>query len=196
MDLLLNFLDYIQANIDNNYIFTLLVFTIFMLLYNSLSIPGGIIFIAATGYFFGTFIGFFISIFSLVLGSFIFFTFSHYFIKKLFSKIIDKYIFNLQKYISNSSIEYLVIFRMIPGPPLFIQNILLSFLKITNIKFFISSFIGFAPIVFVAVFIGNQLKDINNIKYLSMGDIFTWKFFIFIFMLIFFLIIRIFYKRK
>ena len=48
----MNFLEYIELNVEYNFILTLLIFFIFILLYNSFSIPGNIIFIAATGYFF------------------------------------------------------------------------------------------------------------------------------------------------
>lgn len=195
MEFLLNFLDYIKINIEFNFFYTFVFFFIFLLAYNSFSMPGGIIFMAATGYFFGTFIGYFLSIITLVLGSLIFFSFSHFFIQKFSPKFIKKYISIFQKYISKSSFEYLIIFRMIPGPPLFVQNIILSFLKITKTNFILSTFIGFSPIVFMAVFLGNQLNDISYLKDLSFKDMFTFKFLIFIFMLISFLLIRVFYKK-
>ena len=196
MEILLNFLDYIKLNVENNYVFTFFLFFIFLLIYNSFSIPGNLIFVASTGYFFGIYIGYFLSIFSLVLGSLLFFSFSQFFIEKIFSNFINKYRNNFQRYLSNSSIEYLIIFRMIPGPPLFLQNLILSFLNISKIKFFITSFIGFSPLIFIVVFIGNQLSDIDKIKTLSFNDIFSFKFLIFILCLIFFLSLRIFYKKK
>ena len=85
---------------------------------------------------------------------------------------------------------------MIPGPPLLLQNLLLSFLNITKINFIISSFVGFSPIVFATVFIGNQLNDIDKIKNVSLNDIISFKFLIFIFCIIIFLSIRILYKKK
>ena len=196
MEILLNFLVYIELNVENNYILTFLFFFIFLIFYNSFSIPGNIVFMASAGYFFGTYIGYVISISALVFGSLIFFSFSHYFIKIIFPQLIDKYTFNLQNYISDSSMEYLIIFRIIPGPPLFLQNLLLSFLNINKINFIISTFVGLSPIAFVSVFIGNQLKDIDNIKNLSLIDIFSFKFLLFIFCLLIFLLIKIFYNKK
>ena len=196
MGILLNFLEFIKFNVEYNFVLTSILFFIFLLFYNTFSIPGNIIFIAASGYFFGIYLGYLISIFSLVFGSLIFFSFFHFVVKKLFPITIDKYIENLQNYISNSSIEYLILFRMIPGPPLFLQNLLLSFLKISKINFVISSFVGFTPLVFIVVFIGNNLKNIDKIKNISINDIFTFKFLIFIFLLVVFLLIRIFYKKK
>ena len=152
MEILSNFLDFININIENNFYFTYLIFFIFLLIYNTFAIPGGLIVSCATGYFYGLFTGYVTFILALILGSFIFFIFSSFFIKNLFPKTIKKYSSNINNYISNSSLEYLIIFRMIPGPPLLIQNLLLSFLNISKINFIISSFIGFSPLVFVSVF--------------------------------------------
>lgn len=196
MEILFNFLDYIQVNVENNFNLTLLLFFLFMLFYNSFSMPGNIILIASTGFFFGIYVAYLISIFTLVLGSLIFFTFSHHFIKKKTPKIIDKYTLKFNKLIANSSFEYLIIFRMIPGTPLFFQNILLSFLDITKFNFILTSFIGFTPLVFIIVFIGNKLKDINKIKNLSIYDIFSLNVLLFIFFLITIIIIRILFKKK
>ena len=196
MEILINILDYIKTNIDNNYTLTLIFFFIFLILYNSFSIPGNLIFISSTGYFFGIYIGFFISITSIVLGSFIFFLFANLYTKKLIPKKIYKYSIYLKNHIKDSSLEYLIIFRMIPGTPLFLQNILFSFLNISKIKFILSSFLGFTPLVFVVVFVGNQFKDLNKFKNLSFIDFFSFNFLIFIVLIIIFLLIRIFYKNK
>lgn len=196
MEIFLNFLNYIEINVEYNFIFTFLIFFIFLLIYNSFSIPGNPIFIATTGYFFGIYIGYFMSIITLVLGSLIFFIFFNFFIKKILPGIFYKYSNNIKNYISNSSLEYLIIFRMLPGPPLFLQNSILSFLNITKIKFILSTFIGFTPFVFFLVFIGNQFKDIDKLKKLSINDIFSFKFLIFLFFFIIFLLLRIRYKKK
>ena len=196
MEMLFIFFDYILINIEDNYLITLALFFIFLSLYFSLSLPGNIILIAATGYFFGIYVGYILSIITLVLGSLVFFIFNNFFIKKLFPNIISKYTHSLQSYISNSSIEYLIIFRIIPGPPLFLQNLLLSFLKISKKIFIISTFIGFSPLVFIVVFIGSQLTNVDKIQNLSINDIFSFKFLFLIIVLIIFLVIRIFFKRN
>ena len=196
MEILFNFFDFIKINVEYNFYFTFLIFFIFLLFYNTFAIPGSFIFISATGYFFGIYLAYFIGIFTLVFGSFIFFSFSTIFFKKLFPKIINNYTVNIENYISNSSLEYLIIFRMIPGPPLFLQNLLLSLINIKKINFIISSFIGFSPVVFVSVYVGHQLKEIDKLKNISFNDIFSFKFLIFIFCIIIFLLIRIFYKKK
>ena len=70
------FLDFLNIYIDTNYNFSILIFFVFLLFYNTFSIPGNLIFVVSTGYFFGIYIGYIISILSIVLGSLIFFTVS------------------------------------------------------------------------------------------------------------------------
>jgi len=70
------FLDFLNTYIDTNYNFSILIFFVFLLVYNTFSIPGNLIFVVSTGYFFGIYIGYIISILSIVLGSLIFFTVS------------------------------------------------------------------------------------------------------------------------
>ena len=67
MNLFYIFLDFIKLNIENNFILTFLLFFVFLLFYSAFSIPGYLIFIASTGYFFGIYFGFILSILSLVL---------------------------------------------------------------------------------------------------------------------------------
>ena len=196
MEILITFLDYIKFNIEYNFMFTFFLFFTFMLFYNSFSLPGNIIFMASAGYFFGILLGFFLSIITLVFGSFLFFTFIHYFLKIIKPNFIDKYIKSLQNYISKSTISYLIIFRMIPGIPLFLQNLLLSFINISKKNFLISSFFGFTPIVFIVVFIGHTLNDINKIKELSVSDFFSYNSIIFILFLSIIMGVKFFYKKK
>ena len=190
------FLDFLNIYINANFNFSIIIFFIFLLVYNTFSIPGNLIFVVSAGYFFGIYIGYIISILSIVLGSLIFFTVSKLFLKKLFTNIYDKYSTTINKYISNSSIEYLILFRMIPGPPLMMQNICLSILRINSIKFILISFIGFSPIIFVAVYFGSKIKSFESIKNITMNRILSKDFLIFVGLIIFFLSLRIIFKKK
>ena len=190
------FLDFLNNYINVNFNFSIIIFFIFLLVYNTFSIPGNLIFVVSTGYFFGIYIGYIISILSIVLGSLIFFTVSKLFLKKLFTNIYDNYSTKINKYISNSSFEYLILFRMIPGPPLMMQNVCLSILKINSIKFILTSFIGLSPITFVAVYFGSKIKSFESIKNLTMNSILSRDFLIFVGLMIFFLSLRIIFKKK
>jgi len=190
------FLDLLNIYIKSNFNFSIIIFFIFLLAYNTFSIPGNLVFVVSAGYFFGVYIGYIICILSTVLGSFIFFTVSKLFLKKYLFNLYNKYSLKINKYISNSSIEYLILFRMIPATPLMIQNICLSILKINTFKFILASFIGFSPIIFIAVYIGAQIKSIELIKNITINNILSRNFLIFIGLIIFFLSLRIFFKNK
>ena len=196
MDNFYVFLDYIKINIENIFFQMFLIFLIFLLLYNIFSLPGNLVFITSTGYFFGIYLGFLISILSLVLGSYIFFIFSKSLLKKYFYNYYKKYSNKANKFIKNSSFEYLIILRMLPFLPLMIQNFCLSILDIKKTKFFFTSLIGFSPIVFTAVFIGNQINNIEKLKKLTLSNIFSSDFLVIIILLSSILFINIIYKRK
>ena len=189
-------LDFIKLNIENNLILTSVLFFVFLIFYNAFSLPGSLVFFASTGYFFGIYYGFTLSILSLVFGSLIFFIFSKFFFKKIFPNIYVKYSNKVNNYISKSTIEYLIIFRMIPGPPLMLQNLCLSLLDIKKITFILTSFVGFSPIVFATVFLGYQLNNIDKLKKLSLADLLTKEFVIFIIFIIIFLVIKIIYRKN
>ena len=189
------FLDLIKLNIENNFIITFFLFFTFLVIYSSFSIPGNLVFIASTGYFFGIYFGYILSILSLVLGSLVFFIFSKFFFKRLFPNTYLKYSYNVTNYIAKSSAEYLIIFRLIPGTPLILQNLCLSLLDIKKATFILTSLIGFTPIVFITVFIGYQLNNLDNLKKLSLADLFSKEFIIFIIFIVVFLILKIIYKK-
>ena len=109
---------------------------------------------------------------------------------------VNKYSSKANNYISNSSLEYLILFRIIPGPPLFLQNLIFSFLNIDKVKFIISSLIGFAPITLICVYVGNQINNLNNIKSITFSNIFTFDFFLILFCIGVILFLRILYLNK
>ena len=195
-------MDYIQ--ILNNFIYwteinftlALLLFFIFFLFYSLFSFPGVLIFIVFAGYLFGIFWSYLICIVGLTLGSFCFFILSKYILSKLFKKFYEKYSKKIHYLIKDSTIEYLIVLRLIPGPPLVVQNILLSLLDITTFKFIISTLIGFSPILLFSIIIGNKLKDFTNLKNFTTKDIFSIDLFILLFLLIIITTVRIFYKKK
>jgi len=120
---------------QDNYFISILVFFFFLLCYSVFSLPGLLIFTSMSGYLFGIYHGFIISILSITFGSLVFFILSKIFFKYFFIEYYEKYAQNINKYISHSTFEYLIIFRLVPGLPLMIQNIILSLLDIPKLKF-------------------------------------------------------------
>ena len=196
MDFFFSFLQTILLYSQDNYFVSILFFFFFLFCYSAISLPGLIIFISISGYLFGMYYAFVISILSITFGSLVFFFLSKTFFKYFFIKYYEKYAQNINKFISHSSLEYLIIFRLVPGLPLMVQNIILSLLDISKFKFLLATFIGFTPIILTSVIIGNKIKNIKLIKEISSQDLFTWDIVLIISVLILLLILKIKFKKN
>jgi len=182
--------------IEINYYFSIFLFFIFILFYSLVSLPGLILFWVFAGFVFGIFLSYVICIISVTIGCFCFFILSKLFFNKFFRKKNIKYLNQIDNFIENSSLEYLIIFRLIPGPPLMMQNLILSFLDISNYKFIFSTFIGITPIMIFSILVGNKLNNLNSVNKISINDIITWDLLLIIFFFIFIIFTRIFFKKK
>ena len=168
----------------------------FLFLYISFSLPGNIIFFIFSGYFFDLFIGFFINIFCIAFGSLNFFIYSKFIFKFFFKTTYNKYSKRITSIINKSSFEYLILLRLLPGPPLFAQNVCLSLLNISKIKFILSTFIGFFPLMFICSFIGSRFSSFYQLQNFNINQIFSFEYLILIFFLIIILLFKIFLKNK
>ena len=196
IDIIFNFLIQFDLLIKNNLELSLILYFIFSFLFFTFSLPGSLIIILASSFFFGFITGFIINITTIVLGSLCFFLFFKNIFKKYFNKQIEKFSDKLNKIIKKSSFEYLVLLRLIFGVPLFVQNLFLSTLNISKTKFIISSFIGFSPYFLLFSFIGNQFSDLIEVKEFQLSNILSFELILIFLLLIIFLLLRIFFKFK
>lgn len=196
IDVIFNFLIQFDLLIKNNLALSLILYFLFSFLFFTFSLPGSLIIILASSFFFGFITGFIINITTIVLGSLCFFLFFKNIFKKYFNKQIEKFSDKLNKIIKKSSFEYLVLLRLIFGVPLFVQNLFLSTLNISKTKFIISSFIGFTPYFLLFSFIGNQFSDLIEVKEFQLSNILSFELILIFFLLIFILLIRNFFKFK
>ena len=196
IDVIFNFLIQFDLLIKNNLELSLILYFLFSFLFFTFSLPGSLIIILASSFFFGFITGFIINITTIVLGSLCFFLFFKNIFKKYFNKQIEKFSDKLNKIIKKSSFEYLVLLRLIFGVPLFVQNLFLSTLNISKSKFLISSFIGFTPYFLLFSFIGNQFSDLIEVKEFQLSNILSFELILIFLLLIIFLLLRIFFKFK
>ena len=191
-----NFLLQFDLLIKNNLELSLILYFLFSFLFFTFSLPGSLIIILASSFFFGFITGFIINITTIVLGSLCFFLFFKNLFKKYFNKQIEKFSDKLNTIIKKSSFEYLVLLRLIFGVPLFVQNLFLSTLNISKTKFIISSFIGFTPYFLLFSFIGNQFSNLIEVKEFQLSNILSFELILIFLLLIMFLLLRIFFKFK
>ena len=196
IDVIFDFLIQFDLLIKNNLELSLILYFLFSFLFFTFSLPGSLIIILASSFFFGFITGFIINITTIVLGSLCFFLFFKNIFKKYFNKQIEKFSDKLNKIIKKSSFEYLVLLRLIFGVPLFVQNLFLSTLNISKTKFIISSFIGFTPYFLLFSFIGNQFSDLIEVKEFQLSNILSFELILIFLLLIIFLLLRIFFKFK
>ena len=194
-EIIFNFLINLNEFVSTYYIYSFCLFFIISTLYFTFSLPGGIIILLSSGFFFGFIGGFVLNIISICLGSLIFIIFSKTLIKGLFEKYYVKFSDKLSTYIKSSSYEYLILIRLIIGPPLLFQNICISLLNISKTKILITSFIGFTPLMLLFSYLGSHVSNIIELKAFTIADIFTSEIIIIFVLIISILFFRIFIKK-
>ena len=196
MDFLLIYFDLINNYIEKNFIIAFIIFSTFLLIYISFSLPGNVIFFLFSGFLFDFIFGFLINLFTITLGSFIFYIFASNLLKLYFTNFYYKYSIKIHDIIKNSSYEYLILLRLIPSTPLIIQNLCLSISNISKIKFLITTFLGFIPLMFLTSYVGSRISSVFEFKNLSSNDLISENFLIISFFIIFLIILRIIFKKK
>ena len=194
-EIIYNILFNLTDFINNNYYSSFLLYFIISICFFTLSLPGGIIILISSGFFFGFLEGFIINILSISLGSLIFIIFSKTILSKLFEKYYNKYSDKLTDFIKNSSYEYLILLRLIIGPPLIFQNICISLLNISKTKILISSVIGFTPIMLLFSYFGSYASNLIELKAFTFSSIFTPEILITVGLFIFLIFLRIYFKK-
>ena len=194
-EIIFNFLINLNEFVSTYYIYSFCLFFIISTLYFTFSLPGGIIILLSSGFFFGFIGGFFLNIISICLGSLIFIIFSKTLLRGFFEKYYVKFSDKLSTYIKSSSYEYLVLIRLIIGPPLLFQNICISLLNISKTKILITSFIGLAPLMLLFSYLGSHVSNIIELESFRIADIFTSEIIIIFVLIISILFFRIFIKK-
>jgi len=194
-EIIFNILFNLTDFINNNYYYSFLLYFIISICFFTFSLPGGPIMSISSGFFFGFMGGFIINIFSITFGSLIFIILSKTVLSKLFEKYYIKFSDKLTNYVKNSSYEYLILLRLVIGPPLIFQNICISLLNISKTKILISSVIGFTPITLLFSYIGSYASNLIELKSFTFSSIFSSEILFTIGLLIFLIVLRIYFKK-
>ena len=194
-EIIYNILFNLTDFINNNYYYSFLLYFIISICFFTLSLPGGIIILISSGFFFGFLEGFIINILSISLGSLIFIIFSKTILSKLFEKYYNKFSDKLTEFVKNSSYEYLILLRLVIGPPLIFQNICISLLNISKTKILFSSVIGFTPTMLLFSYFGSYVSNLIELKAFTFSSIFSPEILIIIGLFIFLIFLRIYFKK-
>ena len=190
-----SFISYLNNIISVYYFYSLFLYFIFLIIFFTFSLPGGLIVVITSGFFFGFIQGFFINIISISLGSLFFIIFSKNLLSKMFNKYYLKFSDKLSGYIKNTSIEYLILVRLFIGPPLAFQNICISLLNVSKMKIFLTTIIGFIPQMLLFSYIGSYVSNIMELQSIVFSEIFSKEILFSIGFLIFLILLRIYFKK-
>ena len=193
----------LQAELDNyisaNIIINLIYFFIFSIIWVALLGFGSPILIIS-GILFGQWIGTFISVVSISVGALILYSIGIFFFRDLVKSILEK---KFKKYITlfkENEFFYFFIYRFTGGlgVPFGLQNLIPVLFDMKKINYFLSSFLGFIPSMFIMNTIGAGLNSyIESAQNFSMIDlILTPEIYLPIFFFIVLMIVSLMIKRK
>ena len=191
----------IQVNIEDivgkNLYINLVIFFIFSALWVMLLGFGSPILILS-GIVFGKWIGTFISLISISIGSLCLYIIGNYFFSDLINKILKNKFTKFIERFQNNEFYYFLAFRAAGGLgiPFGLQNLLPVIFKIKNHNYFLASFFGFIPHFFIWNAVGagiNQFikeADEFSILKLIMSDEIYIPLLVFVILFLFSLLIK------
>ena len=160
LNTLFNYLEIIQNYISNYFLFSFCIFTFSYFLFVVCNFPASSLLSLIGGFFYGTWIGGLGIILGSTIGSFVVFLVAKIFFHDYVSKkLLHKYLF-INKYFQQNELELMLLIRLIPGIPFFVQNWILAGLGANSIKFFFTTLIGLSPWAIIFASIGKGLEEI------------------------------------
>ena len=155
---------HVEDLVQKNYNYYLLLFFFCYFFIAALSLP----FAAAFSIFIGAIFSFLDALLLIALasslGASVCFLISKYTLKNLFEKKFATTLNKINTGLIKNGIFYLFFVRLVPIFPFFVINILFGLTNMSLKKFFIVSFLGMLPGIFLFVNAGRQISNINSIK--------------------------------
>ena len=127
------------------------------------------------GFVFGNWLGTLLLIIGMTIGATGLYIFANYFLKDLIKeKFLNKFK-NLEFKFKKSEFLYLLIYRFVGGIPFAISNVLPCIFNVKNYNFFLATFIGMIPQLFIVTSIASGLEKIidQNLEAPGVMDIIT-----------------------
>ena len=160
----------LEQAVGKNLYLNLITFFLFSLIWVSLLGFGSPLLIIS-GILFGKWIGTFISVLSISVGSLILYSIASFFFKDLVHNLLEKKFLRYINLFRKNEFNYFFIFRLTGGLgiPFGLQNILPVLFNIKKTNYFFASFLGFIPIFFIWNTIGSGLN-----RYIKLSDNFSF----------------------
>ena len=187
---------------ESNFIFIFLIFFIFTIIWTFFAGFGSPVALLG-GFIFGKLLGTFIVVFGLTFGATFLYIFGNYFLKDLIREKFLSRFQHLESKFKKNEFNYFLLYRFIGGIPFAIANLIPLLFNISLKNYFVGTFIGLIPQMFLMVSLGSGLDKIlqQSETVPSITDlIFSPEIYIpilgFIFIVLITLIIRKFFYKK
>ena len=188
--------EFIQSFIDKNFLYSLLLFYSIFLLLLFFFLPFSAIMLIFSGYSFNLYLSIPLSIIIITIGGL-----SNFLLLKKINLIVffNKAKFWLKKIsftFKDNEFQYLLLLRLMPIP-FTIQNAITVILNISEKKFFFSTMLGVVPYAVIYSLAGLQLrKIIDKSEHITVSDILNYENFAVVCLLVIFILLSIFLKKK
>ncbi len=114
--------------------------------------------VIASGFLFDTYIGTFVVVITLSVGSTLIYILANFFFKELIKeKFLNKFN-NLEKRFKKKELTYMIIYRILGGIPFQIQNLIPCMFSVSVKNFFLGTVLGMIPQTFIISSLGAGLK--------------------------------------
>ena len=190
-------LEIIQNFILQNFVISIFIFILTYSFLIMCNFPFASLLSMISGFLFGTWIGGTISIVGGTIGALgVFLIAKFFFLDFIKRKFLNKYS-HIEDYFNKNDLELMMLIRIIPAIPFFLQNIILAGLGAKNKKFFYTTLIGLSPWSFIFGSVGQGLDEIfvNKTK-LSFSLVAQPEYLIPIGFIAFLIIMIILFKKK
>lgn len=147
----------LKGYIDNQYIFSLLLFSLAYILTVAFSIPGASILSLLYGALLGTFIAGTLIVVSATIGATIIFLAAKYAFHDSLKRRAGPWLSKMQAGFNENAFSYMMFLRLVPAFPFFIVNVVPAFLGVRLSIYIITTFIGIIPGTFVYASIGSGI---------------------------------------
>ena len=153
-------------------------------------------FVIIIGYYFSFLDAIVISFLSQIVGSIVVYSYSNYYFKEYFSKLINKNFSHLKSRFDNNSISFLIILRLAGGIPFSIQTIIVSIFGMSFKKFILANLIGIIPYIYIFTSVGNSMNSLIGTSDLGFNILMEKKYWIPVCLIIIIIIFNVYYKNK
>ena len=142
-----------------NFLFLAIIFFIFSILWILLL---GFVFplLVFSGFVFGKWWGTLIVVTSVAIGATLLYVLANFFFRDVIKKKLVPKFYKLKELFIKNDILYFMIFRFLGGIPFAIQNVLPILFDMPVKNYFIATFVGCMPTMFISVAIGSGIEEV------------------------------------